>query len=134
MNKKIDDNSKKELSLEETVSIKAMRKLKARNNAALGVWFGLGMVGLIGWSVAIPMLIGIGLGIFLDQHYSSKGFPWTLSLLILGLIIGCFNAVLWILKEYKAISKEQDVEQILEQNIKAKKECKNKVNKVGKNE
>ena len=35
----------------EQVGAKAARKLKARRNSTQGVWFGLGMMGLIGWSV-----------------------------------------------------------------------------------
>ena len=47
-------------SLSEEVGAKAARKLKARRNSAQGVWFGLGMMGLIGWSVVVPTLLGRG--------------------------------------------------------------------------
>jgi F-type H+-transporting ATPase subunit epsilon len=50
------------------VGAKAARKLKARRNAAPGVWFGLGMMGLIGWSVVVPTLLGAALGIWLDNR------------------------------------------------------------------
>ena len=53
-------------SLSQEVGAKAARKLRARRNSAQGVWFGLGMMGLIGWSVAIPTLLGAALGIWLD--------------------------------------------------------------------
>ena len=53
-------------SLSQEVGAKAARKLKARRNSAQGVWFGLGMMGLIGWSVVIPTLLGAALGIWLD--------------------------------------------------------------------
>ena len=33
------------------IGVKAARKLKAPRNPKPGVWFGLGMMGLIGWSV-----------------------------------------------------------------------------------
>ena len=36
------------------VFAKANRKLKAQRAGQSGVWFGLGMMGLIGWSVAVP--------------------------------------------------------------------------------
>ena len=48
------------------------------------VWFGLGMFGLIGWSVAIPTLLGAALGQWVDKHYPGR-FSWTLTLLLLGL-------------------------------------------------
>jgi len=41
--------------------VKAARKLRARRHSAQGVWFGLGMMGLIGWSVAVPTLLGAAL-------------------------------------------------------------------------
>jgi F-type H+-transporting ATPase subunit beta len=51
------------------VGAKAARKLKARKQPGPPVWFGLGMMGLIGWSVAVPTLLGAALGLWLDQRY-----------------------------------------------------------------
>jgi ATP synthase protein I len=93
--------------LSEAVGTKAARKLKARRNSAPGVWFGLGMMGLIGWSVAIPTLLGAALGIWLDQHYPGK-HAWTLALLVAGLAVGCFNAWHWVAKEAEQIGDEQE--------------------------
>ena len=56
-------------ALTRQVGAKADRKLKARRNPTPGVWFGLGMMGLIGWSVVVPTLLGAGLGLWLDKHY-----------------------------------------------------------------
>lgn len=89
------------------VGTKAVRKLKARRHSAQGVWFGLGMMGLIGWSVTVPTLLGAGLGLWLDQHYPG-GRSWTLALLVAGLMIGCLNAWHWVSKEDKAMRDEQE--------------------------
>ena len=87
------------------VGEKAARKLKAMNNAPSGVWFGLGMMGLVGWSVVVPTLLGTALGIFIDKHHT--GSPsWTLMLLVIGLIIGCLNAWYWVDKEAEAMSED----------------------------
>ena len=91
----------------EQVGVKAERKLKARRNPAPGVWFGLGMMGLIGWSVAIPTLLGAALGIWLDAHYPGT-HSWTLALLVAGLTIGCFNAWHWVAKEDQAMREERE--------------------------
>jgi len=88
------------------VGAKAARKLKARNSTQ-GVWFGLGMMGLIGWSVAVPTLLGVALGIWLDKHHSSQ-HSWTLALLVAGLMIGCLNAWHWVAQEDKAMREEQE--------------------------
>ncbi len=91
----------------EQVGAKAARKLKARRSSAKGVWFGLGMMGLIGWSVAIPTLLGAALGLWLDKQYPGK-HGWTLALLVAGLAIGCFNAWHWVAKEDKAMREEDE--------------------------
>ena len=39
------------------VGAQAARKLKARSGAKKSIWFGLGMSGLIGWSVTVPALL-----------------------------------------------------------------------------
>ena len=44
------------------VGAKAARKLKAQRHSTPGVWSGLGMMGLIGWSVVVPTLLGAALG------------------------------------------------------------------------
>src|ERR1035438_10527398 len=66
------------------VGAKAARKLKARRNPTQGVWLGLGMMGLIGWSVVVPTLLGAALGIWLDNRHPGK-HSWTLALLVAGL-------------------------------------------------
>ena len=42
------------------------------------------MMGLIGWSVAVPTVLGAALGLWLDQHYPGT-HSWTLALLMAGL-------------------------------------------------
>ena len=89
------------------VGAQAARKLKARRHSTQGVWFGLGMMGLIGWSVVVPTLLGAALGLWLDKHHPSK-HGWTLALLVAGLVIGCVNAWHWVAKEEKAMREEQE--------------------------
>src|SRR5665648_673927 len=89
------------------VGEKANRKLKAQRNPVKGVLFGLGMMGLIGWSVVVPTLLGAALGIWLDYRHPG-GHSWTLALLVAGLAIGCFNAWHWVAKEDEAMREEQE--------------------------
>lgn len=81
-----------------TVSRKAKRRLKARSREDRGVWFGLGMFGMIGWTVAMTTLAGVALGIWLDGTWPGP-ISWTLTLLALGLALGCWNAWYWINRE-----------------------------------
>jgi len=93
--------------LSQEVGAKAARKLKARRNSTQGVWFGLGMMGLIGWSVVVPTLLGAALGIWLDNRYPGS-YSWALMLLIIGLVLGCLNAWHWMTKEGKEMHDEQE--------------------------
>ncbi len=79
------------------IAHKSDRKIKARREQQ-NIWVGLRMFGMVGWSVAIPALLGIGLGVWLDSHIESK-YSWTLMLLVIGVALGCFNAWYWINKE-----------------------------------
>jgi ATP synthase protein I len=97
----------KESAFAEEVEQKATRKLKARRHPAPGVWFGLGMMGLIGWSVVVPTLLGAALGIWLDTHHAGT-HSWTLALLVAGLTLGCLNAWRWVAKEDADMHEEQD--------------------------
>jgi ATP synthase protein I len=94
-------------SLARKIRTKASLKQKSKRDAASGIWFGLGMMGLIGWSVAIPTLLGAALGFWLDNRYPGK-FSWTLSCLLLGLVFGCMNAWRWVGRETSEIMKEED--------------------------
>ena len=88
------------------IGTKAARKLKARKSTQ-GVWFGLGMMGLIGWSVVVPTLLGAALGLWLDNHHPGKQ-AWTLALMVVGLAIGCVNAWYWVAQQEKAMRDEPE--------------------------
>ncbi|MGD2134164.1 MAG: AtpZ/AtpI family protein [Maricaulaceae bacterium] len=74
------------------------RKQKARRTGSHGVWFGLGMFGLVGWSVAAPAVLGAIVGLWLDRVFPSS-FSWALALLMAGVTIGCWNAWRWVSRE-----------------------------------
>ena len=89
------------------VGAKAARKLKAQRHVTQTVWSGLGMMGIVGWSVAVPTLLGAALGIWLDARYPG-GHSWTLMLLAIGLGLGCFNAWHWVAKEGREIREQEE--------------------------
>jgi ATP synthase protein I len=88
------------------IGAKAARRRRAQRNAGQSVWFGLGMMGLIGWSVTIPALLGAALGIWLDKRHAGN-HPWTLALLVAGLVLGCANAWRWVAKEEREMREDQ---------------------------
>jgi ATP synthase protein I len=101
------ESTKGRTAFSREVSAKAARKLKARRNSAQGVWFGLGMMGLIGWSVVVPTLLGAALGSWLDNRHPGN-HSWTLMLLVIGLVIGCLNAWHWVAREDEEMRQQQE--------------------------
>jgi ATP synthase protein I len=89
------------------VGEKETRKLRAIRKRKQSVWFGFATFGLIGWSVALPALVGAAIGVWLDKHHAGT-HSWTLSLLIAGLTAGCFNAWHWVSRQNKQIQKEEE--------------------------
>ena len=85
-------------TLAKIIGPKEIRKMKRRHAGNQTAWFWLGMFGLVGWSIAIPTLLGIALGVWIDTTWPSR-FSWTLMLLTGGVILGCVNAWFWIKRE-----------------------------------
>jgi ATP synthase protein I len=89
------------------VGTQETRKLRARQGKPRSIWLGLGMLGLIGWSVVVPALLGVAGGVWIDTHFPSR-YSWTLMLLLIGVAAGCLNAWRWVVKEHREIRKEQE--------------------------
>ena len=96
-----------ETEFSQQVGEKAARKLKAQRHVTQTVWSGLGMMGLVGWSVAVPTLLGAVLGIWLDKHHPGS-HSWTLMLLAIGLGLGCFYAWHWVSTEDREIHEQEE--------------------------
>jgi ATP synthase protein I len=77
------------------VTGKEIRKIRARREKRRSIWFGLGTFGMVGWSVVIPTLIGLFIGIWIDNTWPGR-YSWTLMLFMGGLAFGLYNAWRWI--------------------------------------
>ncbi len=88
------------------IEAKQRRKLHSLQQGEHKTWFGLGMFGLVGWAVAIPTLLAIALGIWLDRTVTGR-YSWTLLLLAVGIALGCLNAWFWVRKEHEAINQQR---------------------------
>jgi ATP synthase protein I len=96
------DETNDESSFSSRIKEQETRKVKAQGADTESPWLGLGMFGMVGWSVVVPSVLGALLGFWLDHHHPVP-FSWTLSLLVVGLIIGCVMAWYWVVKEEKDI-------------------------------
>lgn len=81
--------------------------MKSRRHKPGSVLAGIGLFGLVGWSVAVPTIVGVAAGAWIDGHYPGQ-YSWTLMLMILGLLLGCANVWFWIHREHRKIKEEQE--------------------------
>lgn len=91
----------------EEIGEKENRKLKALHEKKRSVWAGLGIFGMVGWSIAVPTVLGVALGLWLDKN-NSESISWTLTLLVAGLFLGCQMAWQWVAKEDKDMHQKKE--------------------------
>ena len=94
---KVEANSQ-ETAFSQEIGERETRKLRLRARGVQSAWSGFGMFGLIGWSVAVPTLAGAFIGQELDKRYAGA-HSWTLTLLIVGMAMGAFNAWAWLRRQ-----------------------------------
>jgi ATP synthase protein I len=93
--------------LPQVVADRARRKLRARRRERDPIWRGLGAMGMVGWSVAVPTLLGTFLGAWLDRIWPTSPVPWTLVLLLAGLATGAVIAWRWVEEERREIGRDR---------------------------
>lgn len=54
----------------------------------------LGQVGVLGWTIVLPALLGLFLGRWLDHRFGTGVF-WSAPLMLLGLALGCWSGWKW---------------------------------------
>lgn len=94
------DDFPKEVRDRERRKLRSLRRKKT-------VWFGLGMFGMVGWSIALPSVVGVFAGLWIDTAWPGR-YSWTLMLFIVGLGLGCYNVWYWLQKERESINREDD--------------------------
>lgn len=90
-----------ELEDEFEAQVRSERALieKGRREKGQTFWSYLGLIGVVGWSVVVPMVAGLFVGVWVDGKFGG-GYRWTLGLLVFGLSVGCYNAWRLITKEH----------------------------------
>ena len=81
----------------ERALIRKARILSRRNKRQF--YLNAAIIGVYGWQMAIPVLLGILAGTFLDRYAPVTHISWTLNLIIIGFGIGIFNATRWVHRE-----------------------------------
>ncbi len=73
---------------------------KGRREKGRSFWQYVGLIGAVGFSVVVPMALATFLGHWIDRRSPNTSYEWTLSLLVLGLALGCYNAWRIVTKEH----------------------------------
>ena len=92
------EKDRKQEELPEVVDRKCRKKIAAREEKAGSLFLGLGVFGVVGWSVAIPTIIGALVGRWLDRHGDGR-ISWTLTLIFVGVVVGSVLAWKWLNQE-----------------------------------
>ena len=58
----------------------------------------VGQIGVLGWIIVTPILVGLFVGRWLDQKLGT-GIFWSAPLLLVGVAIGCWSAWTWMHKQ-----------------------------------
>ena len=87
------------------VAHKQDRKVRARREKNRSPWFYLGMMGVVGWSVAVPTVVGALIGAWADQSFPGP-LSWTLMGLAIGVLAGCLVAWGWV-KQHGEFDKQR---------------------------
>ena len=77
---------------------RAERMQKTRDEPSYSPLSGLGVFGVIGWSVVIPTVGGAFLGLWLNR-VAPQSFSWPIALILGGVVVGAMVAWNWIDKE-----------------------------------
>ncbi|HHX33798.1 MAG TPA: ATPase F0F1 [Gammaproteobacteria bacterium] len=74
---------------------RAQRMQETRNERKYSPLSGLGVFGVIGWSIAIPTVAGAFLGVWLNR-VAPQNFSWPIALILGGVVVGAMVAWSWI--------------------------------------
>ncbi len=76
------------------VRLRATRHQRWLRDGEPSVGRRLAQIGVLGWMIVLPMLLGMFAGRWLDGRFNSGVF-WTAPLLLAGLALGCWSAWRW---------------------------------------
>ena len=77
-----------------SVRLRGERRRKWLREGEPSVARRLAQIGVLGWMIVTPMLIGVFVGRWLDRIFNS-GIFWSAPLLMLGLALGGWSAWKW---------------------------------------
>lgn len=80
--------------LSEAARRAAERVTEGEKNPEPSLGARLGQVGILGWTIIVPTLLGLFLGRWLDRMFTT-GIQFSATLLMVGAIVGFWSAWKW---------------------------------------
>jgi ATP synthase protein I len=77
--------------LSDAVKTRHERRERWQREGERSIGQNLAMIGVLGWTIVLPTLLGLFAGRWLDRQFH-MGIFWTLALLAVGLTAGCMLA------------------------------------------
>ena len=77
--------------LDQAVRTRRERRARWEQEGERPIARNLALIGVLGWTIVTPTLLGIFVGRWLDRRFA-MGVFWTLGLLVAGLALGCMLA------------------------------------------
>lgn len=84
-------NDRQRLRQEVEKQVKRMKQAERERDTLMAQTVFLGTLGLV---FVLPIILGLYLGLWLDEKSAGYSEHWTLSLLFLGILIGAVNVYL----------------------------------------
>ena len=73
--------------------IRKVNRLKDRSKRQFA--YRAAILTIYGFQVAIPVLLGIGVGTLMDKAWPYEHFSWVLNFILIGFLVGLYNANNW---------------------------------------
>ncbi len=84
--------------MQRAIHIREERRRKWKKEGERSTWQNLSMVGVLGWLIVTPTVLGVFVGRLLDQKFDT-GILFSGALILFGIALGSYLAWLRITKE-----------------------------------
>ena len=73
-----------------------IKKAKARKNRSKqSLFINSAILGMYGWHICTPVIMGLIIGHVMDKYIPLPPMSWTFNFVLLGFILGIYNANKW---------------------------------------
>lgn len=102
---KTKENLRSDKKMLETVSKKINKHFWAKGKKS-PAFQAIYLFGLVGWEIGVPVVGMAYIGLWLDKKFPNQYIAWALNCVIIGFVVGIYNAYRWIKKEKEKLDKE----------------------------